>query len=449
MPVDLEKILRPVDNPMPPFPAKHMKVASGEEMVIRQVTRDEIPSILPHVAPLVWVERDFYDVVAARVYAELLAYYAHRMQDEYVLVAQIDGELCAVVNGRMVNKDVGMSLHTLAMRRGLRIGAHAFAAKMEYHMDILGQKEVLIVAESPIGFRRWMIEYNLEKRFDIAHELGGVPSWALTKELFETARDTLVVGRRPVPDELLAKAQGGHPAAVGPADAARGPARGDALEVRPDRHRADAPALEAGREGVSMRDVYVIGIGITSFTRLEFPLSEIAAYPAMMALKDAGIARDRPPLRRQHGRRARQPPDGARERRRRHAEPDARGRRDHRERSGLGRLRGQDRATWPSRRACTTSVMVTGAERMREVNNLDATDFVATLTHPIAEYIYGVTLPSLAAMFTRLYMEKYGVTERHLAMVAVKNQNNGAQERVRAPPAGDHRSRASSTRPRR
>ena len=206
MPVDLEKILRPVDNPMPPFPAKHMTVASGEEMVIRQVTRDEIPSILPHVAPLVWVERDFYDVVAARVYAEPLAFYAHRMQDEYVLVAQIDGELCAVVNGRMVNKDVGMSLHTLAMRRGLRIGAHAFAAKMEYHMDILGQKEVLIVAESPIGFRRWMVEYHLEKRFDIAHELGGVPSWALTKELFDRARDTLVVGRRPVPDKLLAKA---------------------------------------------------------------------------------------------------------------------------------------------------------------------------------------------------------------------------------------------------
>ena len=38
-----------------------------------------------------------------------------------------------------------------------------------------------------------------------------------------------------------------------------------------------------------MRDVYVIGIGITSFTRLEYPLSEIAAYPAMMALKDAGL----------------------------------------------------------------------------------------------------------------------------------------------------------------
>jgi len=40
-----------------------------------------------------------------------------------------------------------------------------------------------------------------------------------------------------------------------------------------------------------MREVYVAGIGITSFTRLEYPLSEIAAYPAMMALRDAGLTK--------------------------------------------------------------------------------------------------------------------------------------------------------------
>ncbi len=206
---DLEKILRPVDTPVPPFPPKFMKLASGEDMVVRQVDRDEIPDILPYVEPLLHVERDYYDIVSARVYAELLAYYRHRVQDEYVLVAQIDGELAAIVNGRFRDKDVGVSFHTLALRRGLRVGAHAFAAKMEYHMDIVGQKEVLIVAESPIGFRRWMIEYQLEKRFDIPHELGGVPSYALTKALFDRARNTLVVGRRPVPKALLEKAQAG------------------------------------------------------------------------------------------------------------------------------------------------------------------------------------------------------------------------------------------------
>jgi acetyl-CoA C-acetyltransferase len=47
------------------------------------------------------------------------------------------------------------------------------------------------------------------------------------------------------------------------------------------------------------------------------------------------------------------------------------------------------------------------------------------MTHPRAEYIYGATLPSMAAMFARLYMEKYGVTPKHLAQVAIKNQENG------------------------
>jgi len=207
MSIDLEKILRPTDTPLPEYPPKHMTLAGGEQLVIRQVTREEIPEILPHVEPLMHVERDFYDIVASRVYAELLGYYTYRVQDEYVLAAQIDGELVAVVNGRMANKDIGISYHTLALRRGLRVGAHAFAAKMEYHLDILGQKEVLIVAESPIGFRRWMIEYKLEKRFHVPHELGGCPSWSLTKELYDAARDTLIVGRRPVPEQLLKKAR--------------------------------------------------------------------------------------------------------------------------------------------------------------------------------------------------------------------------------------------------
>ena len=70
-------------------------------------------------------------------------------------------------------------------------------------------------------------------------------------------------------------------------------------------------------------------------------------------------------------------------------------------------------------------VLVVGGEKMREVIGPKATDIVASMTHPEAEYIYGVTLPALAGMFSRLYMEKYGITQRHLAQVAVKNQRNG------------------------
>jgi acetyl-CoA C-acetyltransferase len=172
-----------------------------------------------------------------------------------------------------------------------------------------------------------------------------------------------------------------------------------------------------------MRDVYAVGIGITSFTRLEYPLSEIAAYPAMMALKDAGLrAVDHLFVANMGSGRVNHQtglasavvdtlsltPAGA--------EVIENG-----PASGASAIKAGFLAVASG---VHDTVLVTGAERMREVNNLEATDFVATLTHPLAEYIYGVTLPSLAGMFTRLYMEKYGVTERHLAMVAVKNQNN-------------------------
>jgi acetyl-CoA C-acetyltransferase len=71
-------------------------------------------------------------------------------------------------------------------------------------------------------------------------------------------------------------------------------------------------------------------------------------------------------------------------------------------------------------------VLVVGGEKMREVTGWRATDFVATMTHPQAEYPYGITLPGMAGMFTRLYMEKYGVTREQLVAVALKNQAMGA-----------------------
>jgi hypothetical protein len=77
---------------------------------------------------------------------------------------------------------------------------------MEHHIEYLGQDEVLIVAESPIGFRRWMIEYGLEPT-NIPHELGGAPSYRLTRELYFNSKPRLVVGDRPVPQDLLEEAQ--------------------------------------------------------------------------------------------------------------------------------------------------------------------------------------------------------------------------------------------------
>jgi hypothetical protein len=201
---ELEAKLRPPALPMAPYPPKAITLASGEVMVVRQASTDEVDTLLRIVEPVMWLKRDFFDIVAARLFAELLGWKLHRVRDEYCLVGLIDGELAGIVNGRLVDEKHGMSYHTLTLRRGLRVGAHLFASKMEHHIEFLGQDEVWIVAESPIGHRRWMIEYPLEEKFEIQHELGGAPSWVLTRETYFRAKERLVSGTRPVSDELLA-----------------------------------------------------------------------------------------------------------------------------------------------------------------------------------------------------------------------------------------------------
>ncbi len=72
-------------------------------------------------------------------------------------------------------------------------------------------------------------------------------------------------------------------------------------------------------------------------------------------------------------------------------------------------------------------VLVVGGELMRKVTGWNATDIVATMLHTEAEYNMGLTLPGYGGMFTRMYMEKYGLTERDLALIAVKDHENGAK----------------------
>jgi len=187
---------------MAPYPAKVVTLATGSKMVVRQVDRSDVPILLEAIHPTLKIERDFYDIVGVRLYAELLGWYRYRVKDEFCLIGQIDGLLVGIVNSRMYSPELGISLHTLAIERGLRIGAHLFASKMEHHIEYLEQEEVLITAESPIGFRRWMIEYTLEKR-EGQHELGGATPFALTRELYFRSKDRLVAGERPVSPELM------------------------------------------------------------------------------------------------------------------------------------------------------------------------------------------------------------------------------------------------------
>jgi len=202
MDMEVESYLRPPEIEKPPYPAKVVTLATGGKMVVRQVDRDAVPTLLRAIKPTVEIARDYYDVVGARLYAELIGWYRYRVRDEFCLVGQIDGLLVGIVNSRSYSLHTDISLHTLAIERGLRIGAHLFASKMEYSIEYLGRDEVLITAESPIGFRRWMIEYGLEKR-EGQHELGGATPYALTREMYFKNKARLVAGERPVPKEIM------------------------------------------------------------------------------------------------------------------------------------------------------------------------------------------------------------------------------------------------------
>ncbi|MBE0634766.1 acetyl-CoA acetyltransferase [Candidatus Bipolaricaulota bacterium] len=177
-----------------------------------------------------------------------------------------------------------------------------------------------------------------------------------------------------------------------------------------------------------MKSVYIAGAGMTRFGRSEWPLMQLASVASLAALKHANLGGV--------------PVDGV-------VVANMGAARINRQ-TALGSALVDQLALYPAAAESVENgpasgasavkvgfqaiasgmadvVLVTGVERMRVVNGMEGTDFVASLSHPIAEYIYGVTLPSLAGLFARLFMEKHGVERKHLAMVAIKNHANAAK----------------------
>jgi len=68
--------------------------------------------------------------------------------------------------------------------------------------------------------------------------------------------------------------------------------------------------------------------------------------------------------------------------------------------------------------------LLIGGEKMTHRTTAEATDVIASLTHP-AEYKHGVTLPSFAGLTARRYLHKYDAPRESLGKVAVKNHKNG------------------------
>lgn len=72
-------------------------------------------------------------------------------------------------------------------------------------------------------------------------------------------------------------------------------------------------------------------------------------------------------------------------------------------------------------------VVVGGIEKMNDVGGTSATETLATAADQEWEAFFGATFPGLYAMIATRHMHDYGTTKEQLAQVAVKNHANGAK----------------------
>jgi hypothetical protein len=188
-----------------------MELKDGRKMVIRPARPDEAPKLMAVARKLLDVDHDFYDIVGARVYAELLGWYRKRLKDPYQLVGLVDGELAGFCNGRLQDEEINISLHTLAFQRGGRIGAAMYYAKCEYCFEHLGQEEFWATYESYNGFKRWGIGMAQPSYPwpNVQHELGGAKVFYITKNYWDSSVKKYLeemIGtklERPVPAKVL------------------------------------------------------------------------------------------------------------------------------------------------------------------------------------------------------------------------------------------------------
>ena len=210
---EIEPLLQGPAMKFKPFEPAMITLKDGRTMVIREARLEEAPKMLEFMRKVMDIDHDFYDIVGARVYAEILGWYRKRLKDPYTLVGMIDGQWVGFANGRLFDEKVNISLHSMALKRGGRIGAIMYFAKASYAFDILDQEEWWATYESYNGWHRWGLgmaqpSYPWPEH---QHELGGARCYYITKKYWESTIKNYVrqmVGAdlvRPVPKDLLAK----------------------------------------------------------------------------------------------------------------------------------------------------------------------------------------------------------------------------------------------------
>jgi len=181
---EIEQYLRAPAMELKPWPVATIQL-KDQTMFIRHARKEEVPKMLKYMEKIMKVEHDFYDIVGVRVYGELLGWYRERLKDPYVLVGIIDGTLAGMCNGRLLNEDIGISLHTMTFIRKGRIGAAMYYAKAYYTLEVLKQQEFWSTFESyngwMLGFRTGQTPYPWP---EYQHELGGARVFSIDQEMW-------------------------------------------------------------------------------------------------------------------------------------------------------------------------------------------------------------------------------------------------------------------------
>ena len=96
---------------------KIIKLKDRSVLIIKQAIVGKAPKILRTIKPYLEVDKDFYDIVSVRTYAEVLGWLRRRIKDHFILIGIREGTLVDLANARLWNDDIVISLHTIAFVR--------------------------------------------------------------------------------------------------------------------------------------------------------------------------------------------------------------------------------------------------------------------------------------------------------------------------------------------
>ena len=128
MEVDWSKVMKP-------YPGRKITLPNGEEMVVKEQTKEEIEKVADALINNLTYHKDLFDLVTSEIITELYLWRESRpmwgcpAESHFNLVGRVGDEIVGVTNGALKDPKTGNSLHTTTLKRGLQIGAYLWPCK--------------------------------------------------------------------------------------------------------------------------------------------------------------------------------------------------------------------------------------------------------------------------------------------------------------------------------